>query len=256
MASLDDIFLRLDGAEADLETVDSEANGFLDRNPYRIVRQDKPYEFKHLFRAYVYEEPPASLRRAVGYVLQDLRNCLDNLVYQLAILETGKDPPPDEDGIAFPIFVQSGAFRKKTKRALKNIGPGPLREIIDVQPFKRAKEVDPLWILHRLAQDDKHKRPVILGSAVSGSSLYIKHMSGMHGFRDSTHYGPFEDNAVVAEVYARPGPDAHLDMEFTLVSDVAFPKEGPAQGRPVREVLAQLVSHVRVEVLPRFEQFF
>ena len=239
-----------------MEAVEREAEAFLERTPYRFVRQEKLREFKHLFRAFVYEQPPTALRRAVGGVLQDLRNGLDNLVFQLAIIETKADPPPDEDGIAFPIFIDGKVFKKKSVRNLSSIGAAPKREIVDPQPFNRAKKLDPLWVLHRLAQDDKHKRPVILGAAIHGSAVRVHHMSGMVGFRDTTHYGPFKDNSIVAEVFARPGPNAELDMEFHLAADIAFPKEGPAQGRPIREVLPELIAHVRSEVVPRFERFF
>jgi hypothetical protein len=256
VASLDDVFLRLDGAKGHIETVERERELFIERKPYRFVRQEKPYEFKHLFRAFIYEQPPASLRRAVSGVLQDLRNSLDNLAYQLAVLETGQDPPPDEDGVAFPIFLKRKEFRKRSVRPLKNIGTTPCKEIVDLQPFNGAKALDPLWILHRLAQDDKHKKPVVVGSAVSNSGIHIKRMSGMLGFQDKTYFGPFEDNGIVAEVFARPGPGAELDMEFHLATDIAFPKKGPAKGRPILEVLPDLVTCVETEVIPKFEQFF
>jgi hypothetical protein len=72
-------------------------------------------------------------------------------------------------------------------------------------------------------------------------------------FKDMNIYGPFEDGAVIAWFEADLAlPGAVVDVEYEFVPGLALPKTGPATGRPVLEVLPELVSEVREVVIPNF----
>jgi hypothetical protein len=47
----------------------------------------------------------------LGEFLYQLRAALDACIHQAAILESGKDPHPDEKALEFPICVSSEEFK-------------------------------------------------------------------------------------------------------------------------------------------------
>jgi hypothetical protein len=80
------------------------------------------------------------------------------------------------------------------------------------------------------------------------------------GFRIKAHTrgffainGPFENDAVLAGCAYDPAGHVEGDLEFIFTFDVAFPKEGPARGAPLVNLIRSLHDHVRDDVLPRFE---
>jgi hypothetical protein len=72
-----------------------------------------------------------------GEMLYQLRAALDSCVYDCAILQTGKNPPPDERDLQFPICTNSKSF----KNCLGQIRPlsDDVKAFIEsVQPYQTA----------------------------------------------------------------------------------------------------------------------
>lgn len=85
-------------------------SGFLD--------QDEPYSPSvHIDdhgegAIYVYPaELPDELSLVFGEMLYQLRAALDSLVYEVAIIDSGKDPPPNAKNLEFPIRRSEASFK-------------------------------------------------------------------------------------------------------------------------------------------------
>ena len=110
----------------------------------------------------------------IGEFLYQLRAALDACVYEVACVNSGKRPPPDEDQLEF-VFCQRGTFNdfRRKMRPLTN----EQRSIIEaVQPYN-APELPAhlrvgnwnrsLGILNDWARKDRHRKLHVLASWAS-----------------------------------------------------------------------------------------
>ena len=107
----------------------------------------------------------------LGEALYQLRAALDACIYEAAVRHTGKNPPPNEGALQFPICINNGKF----KEAARQIAPLPdeLKAFIEaVQPYQTIKEFEDLEILSlnktlavlsEWARIDRHRRLHVIG---------------------------------------------------------------------------------------------
>jgi hypothetical protein len=119
---------------------------------------------------------PVAMSLEFGEFLYQLRGALDACVYNAAILETGKDPPPDDDKLEFPICSDSDKFKKaswkiepltgKRRHIVESIqpynAPPNLRDDIRVLSLHRT-----LGILNDWARKDRHRKLHLIGGWAS-----------------------------------------------------------------------------------------
>ncbi len=174
MSTFDDCWQRIARAEIHKQTFGDIWEKFTDRKdaytPLVSVDDDGAgrilIEPESLFGL----PPTASLE--LGEMLYQLRATLDGSVYTCAVLESGQNPPPDEDRLEFPVYTIPDKFnenaRKLGKLAKKQ------RDIIEsVQPYDIDKlrpdtaVRDPrrnLWLINEWARKDRHRRLHFIGS--------------------------------------------------------------------------------------------
>src|ERR1017187_3523854 len=71
----------------------------------------------------------------LGEALYQLRSALDACVYQASIYSSGKNPPPDENKLEFPICSARDEFPKLAKRRLFALPQDVQDEIERMQPY-------------------------------------------------------------------------------------------------------------------------
>ena len=104
---------------------------------------------------------PTRLSTLFGEWLYELRSALDGLAYHLAVRDSGKNPPPAESGIYFPIFTDAEKFDSRDHRGrMKALSDDTFRLLRHIQPFNAAPDhmSNVLWWLNRLAMIDRHRR--------------------------------------------------------------------------------------------------
>jgi hypothetical protein len=132
---------------------------------------------------------PAVLALHFGEMFYQLRAALDGAIHHAAILETGKNPPPDEHKLEFPIFDDPRDYRKNSGRML-----GPLKDatrlayIETVQPY-HAPNLPPdelvgcgyraLAMLNDWARKDRHRRLHVVQCWAAGASPQIRCPDGV-----------------------------------------------------------------------------
>jgi hypothetical protein len=91
----------------------------------------------------------------LGEALYQLRSALDACIYQSSVYATGKNPPPDENKLEFPICTDATEFPKLAKRRLFAL-PQQIQDAIEkMQPYNtpfaysgRCRPVIPLDVSH------------------------------------------------------------------------------------------------------------
>jgi len=204
---LSGVFLKLERAETHIQTLRDEIAVFLDRGPkpfgFRPKETPGPQQsVKYDLYAIVREEPPRELALPVGDAIQNIRSALDHLVYELA--------PPSvrrKRGTQFPIFTDECEFKVLSPPMIRGLGQNERTLIQRVQPYAATNvpSDDPLAVLSKLSNLDKHRLLVPMIAAVSETDSWVA-----------------SDNADVRFTYLSRQPVVH---DTKIVSFTATPKD-------------------------------
>jgi|SRR5208283_448329 len=123
-----------------------------------------------------------------GEFLYQLRSALDGCVYQAAVIDSGSDPPPDEEHLEFPICLTSSHFKKKAAFALAPLADKRRALIESVQPYNtRNVPADELvfdinrtlGILSDWARKDRHRKLHLVGALPAKASPKLRYPEGV-----------------------------------------------------------------------------
>ena len=230
--------------------------------PYGAFTEEDQETGETVLRGTVAADPPlGEIGVIIGDALHNLRSGLDHLAWKL-----GGDPPPNPGQSEFPIFLDRDAFRGSQRgrsgyTKIEGLDDHAQAIIEDIQPFNGGQERHPLWLLHELSRQDKHRLPLLTGAVVEGA-VHAKASGdnaveiGLVDLGGALNVGPFEDRQVIGRWspgHFSPEPKSHEDLG--LFFDVAFSPEGPAPGMPVMDTLLTIREFIDGEVLPRLAPF-
>ena len=194
--------MRLQRAEEHHGQLNLELAQFLERNPYRMLREHdlERGEGYFLWRAKIVEEPPyekwASL---IGECAHALRSALDYTAYAIV---NAKEVVSEKS--SFPILDDPGKWESVHPAYLPGVDPDVLSAIEGLQPYNLGEERDALWIVHQLDIIDKHRRLGLVDATVHGTEW-----RAVYGELSEIDYGagPFKDGSAVARFRLTPKPD-------------------------------------------------
>jgi len=175
VSSFEGCWHRIDRATAHRKATIEEWNTFLDEDPYSTVLR---HEGEGHYELTVVQDAPSRPLIPVlfGEWLQDLRIALNYCVYDVAIFDSGEDPPPEPDKLEFPIYERESSFTSN----LQKIRPLTERHrgwIEAVQPYKDTAH-DPqrtaLYWLNELARIDRHRSLHIIGAYIVESDSIVR----------------------------------------------------------------------------------
>jgi len=212
-----------------------------------------------IVKAFSRSGPPSSCSGLIGEVLYNQRAALDYTACDLARYNN----KVVDDHTEFPIFLERDKFRnpvtgKLTDAVEKRIGllrPDHQAVIEDEQPFQRRHgkpEDDPLWLLYRLSNFDRHQF-IHLTSIFTAANFhdFTPSEAAARFQQVSVTYGAFESHAEVARFRIVPGPELDVHVQSNVRFDVAFGDKGPGAGRPVLNTLGAIGVRVG-EIIQRF----
>ena len=128
---------RIERAKAHSKTLGEQWNSFIENDPYGVAVEMQDDGTGRLL-VWPTVPIPSEFALELGEMLYQFWAALDGCVYAAAILQTGKNPPPNERQLAFPLCASESDF----KNAARNIAPLPkqLKLIVDsVQPYRTPK---------------------------------------------------------------------------------------------------------------------
>ena len=154
MASLANPRAKFRRAVEHRDTLDAEVNRFRRRQPYSIAHEQHP-EGWHLFLLEVREEPPLELGVILGDWLHNLRSALDNLAWQLVLLN-GERPTKKTE---FPIFANPRKFALGGPVGMRGMNADHQAFIERLQPYprRRGPRHRHLETVYDLSKIDKHR---------------------------------------------------------------------------------------------------
>jgi hypothetical protein len=204
----------------------------------------------HLYRAF-HDPIPDEISILAGEVAQNLRSALDYLAWQLSLAQS-ESPPPTT---AFPIFADGKLYERDKLRFIGGIDPAIHPVFDSVQPYHAGDEArnQPLWVLHRLANDDEHKIPHVVSSLPSG--VGVNRPPGIDLFMGINQIGPFENGDVVFTLAITGGTDPKTELNVSGTFAVAFGKDTPAQGRHLANEIDRIGREVDATI-EKFKPFF
>ncbi|MGH3072184.1 MAG: hypothetical protein ACRDNB_07935 [Gaiellaceae bacterium] len=183
----------------------------------------------------------------LGDGMHNLRCALDHAVYDLAIRASGKDPPPMERQLQFPI---ADCPKKWTdsKWRIKPLRDDAERVICDAQPYNRPGELvtQPLRLLRELDDADKHRliAPGLVGVQRGMFRITPPIVPMAYQLPDMSH--GLENNTKIAWVlFAQPEPDVNVNFRVTL--SVGVQHDATQQG-DTWSMIGEVVAFAGAEV--------
>ncbi len=254
MSITDLIDRRLTRATEQLALLHSEIDRFLENDPFAPRHDVQPGEKRTVgselvVTVSVRKEPDPEWSLLISEILHHLHVSLDHMAWAIASV-TGSPPR----GTAFPIHPSPQSYRDQCTRnsgyyATRGMPDHAQAIIEDVQPYhRRNHEGHPLWVLRRLANEDKHESPHLVGSSLAVTEHELKVFQGtLPGTTDPKFFtGPFKDGDIIARWPLPPvaGADTKIQTGLRFGFDVAFDKSSPAKGRLARRVLSEIAEQV------------
>lgn len=196
------------------------------------------------------QAPPVSHSLIVGDILYNLRSCLDHLVHQLIVANTGAQPTYRT--YEFPVFVTEAKFNKNVDRLLRDVSPDGVERVKQVQPFtfERPKDTS-LYILNEMGLVDKHRLPLLAVIRARVSAMIAEDDSAEMMWFGGGYDGLVEAGSVLATFDARV-PES-MKLNAIVGFDIAL-ADGPHDLPAVRllemmwRVVRQIVEHVGIAV--------
>jgi hypothetical protein len=205
---------KLARADQHLDALSRDTDRWGENDPLRITRQSNPDGSEHIFRVRYKIRPPV-WRWAIllGDALFNLRGALDHVVYALAIGHTGKNPPDDEDKLAFPICSAPKFFDGQRFRIAPLSQPAQAATE-RAQPYNRLRPGQwfaPLWWLDQIHNIDKHRFAHIAGNMAYAKEIVIDAEPGTYNafwnFGAVVHGTP-----ILRLVMDPPNPDVYVNL--------------------------------------------
>jgi hypothetical protein len=197
--------------------------------------------------------PPIRLSILVGECVHNMRSAIDNLVCGLAL--TLKSTCKCRD-LAFPLYRDQAEWDEKVAKALKGIPPAAKDAIRQLQPWADTVSSNPLTILNKLSNVDKHR-------ACNFTLAYGREVA----FRVHCHNGRILDVSVKEPLYLGDVHTIHLQIDKRLVEGSArvessgtfvmtFREVSDWDDIPVMKVLQDCFDHIERRVVPKLKPFF
>jgi hypothetical protein len=258
--ALNGAYLKLDRAGHHLEAIKAEVAGF-DHGPNPIPGQYDPQTDTHVFRAQHDPPAPDALSAPLGEFFYNLRCVLDYIVYELITLAGNSVTTRS----AFPVYTDGSLYRKEARSKIEGVPPTTVAVFERLQPFYgpnenpldarwRNPESEPLAVLHRLNNRDKHRTLTLIESVGQIEPVFP---DGRETFTRPglVPLGALKRGAVIAAF--APGnlePDVKVNLAATF--HVGIYESGPLRTKNLVQLLDEILGVVRDRVVPSFAPFF
>jgi hypothetical protein len=182
---------------------------------------------------------PGQLGILIGEICYNLRSALDYLIYELAILDSGKIV----DGTQFPIEDKPKGFAHRQKRGwLNGLNASHVAAIEALQPYRGCN-----WtaLLRDISNPDKHRHLVFHRGSFTAS---VFANADRLRFLNIPGEGPFGAGPITSAIHPISGKEVHVQVNLAL--EISF-----SDGAPIIEILDELQAQV-TQTLQAFEPEF
>ena len=241
MPSLDGAFAKLHRAEKHLKIASGLVRWFA-RNKCS-VRREINTETNTVDGYAIMDSPPTRIAMILGDAIHNMRSALDHAVYELVISNPDPNKPTGvpNDKTMFPICDTRPGFLRQVNELgrIKGVPDDACKIIGSAQPLNlRERGLDhranPLWILNKLENIDKHRRFTVVAGAVIGHVAKVTRADGLvldfvDGAPNRQQPTIIRDGGKVFSLPLLKFGKGEADVKGTLFSTVTFnePELGP-----------------------------
>jgi hypothetical protein len=255
------IRVKVERAKKHIHDLTLAVRAFLDTSPYEVgTRTDPQVPDSLTYYVVSIRETPHTISAVIGEILFNLRSALDNLAYQLAIVN-GTTDEPTLRATYFPISEDAAKYKTDSPRKVKGMSQAAIQAIDTCRPYKGGN--DALWRLHILNNIDKHRVLVTVGislHAISANTIFprgVIHLFPSASGIQSRHSAPdklllFPENPKLlskGDILFIDPSGAKTDQRVAFRFDIAFNEPGIVDGEPLLPTLLQLVELVDNTIL-------
>jgi hypothetical protein len=248
------VTLKIKRAKEHIEDLERQLLAFLDTKPYGVGTEHDPDTRKLAYYVSCVHPIPESIALITGDAVQNLMSALDHLAYQVVCSDT-RDNPPNPNWIYFPIADDAAKYEAKKRGKMEGARQETFDAIDLLKPYKGGN--DPLWMLFRLNNIEKHRLLLTVGSQAAGVNIAqdaARHLVG----------SSFPPEAIAAigsmSVFIRPADsgfplkegfelligavDEEPDPKQQFRFEVAINEPGIVEGKALLETVHQLTTLV------------
>jgi hypothetical protein len=231
-------WLKLNRANAHLETLQREIESWLAQKPYAVFGEYEPgTPDQYVFRVRFFAPVPPEWGVLIGEFLHNARSALDHIAWQ--IVSRGTSTPGRST--QFPIVLLEDDWTRESQRRLPGADSRHVALIEERQPFKRpallhtlsnARQLTaaghPLAILAALSNEDKHRVLTTTPAAIRsiGYDLRaIRDVSAISADQDSVSFEPLEDGSEMIRVpitVSGQNPELELNRHETVEIQIRY----------------------------------
>jgi hypothetical protein len=207
-------------------------------------------------------KPPDSLSTVVGDFLFNIRSALDQLLWQLVLVN---DCTPGKSNM-FIIAETAESFAKQVKSGRLNGTSAQVKTLIEgLQPYHRGNGNESLITLARLHNTDKHQTPNLTTAVAHdtlvdwvGETNFMRMFLGDEELRDGAIFGGIGMPLNNPEFPITPEKFLKMKVDGHAAIFVAFDQSASDELEPFRvdTVLQGIVESVKNRIIPTFEPFF
>lgn len=245
-------WLKFGRAEEHFDTLCNEVELWAKSDPCAISKQCNAEGSRYSFSVEIKKPPSLNQWSLIaGDCVHNLRSALDNLVYALAIRDSGNDPPPSADRLQFPIADDNGAFVKQGFR-IAPLSDATQARIERAQPYNRPhQELPPLLSLLRDFNNlDKHRLLNVVIANVQQGHIRLEY-PGEDAYIPFVEFGcnlgAIENGAEIAYALVSP-PKLGMDYKYKASIVISIGHAAGPSGRTLGElvyILDILIEEVR-----------
>jgi hypothetical protein len=246
--------IKIGRAKSHLEELGTKVNEFLGNQSFRVeVSEDDEGDL--VYRIKIGSLVPVEWSAIVGDIVHNLRSALDQLAWQLVLLN-GNTPGRNT---YFPIALAKTGYGKQLRASLNGASDRARTLVRRLKPYPEGNLI--LSQVHALDVCDKHRLTLIVGSAHKHVLVTMKMEADWipEDFKFPTialnpadRQFPLKDGEEVFRVKkaARKG---NVMGDHGLVFELAFGDVDEVKGLPLLETLNNMVKHVEkiVEIFNR-----
>lgn len=273
----DSFMLKVNRAVAHLDQLSRQVETWLTERHYTCWLERDAEDHSHSILKVEAEPVPADpFSLLIGDVVQNLRNGLDHLAFQLATTFSKQLPGKLARQSQFLIIGDAnrdgqlgcGAaeFERQRKMRIGGMDPEAQAVVENFQPYKLERNFDihPLWQLAELSNSDKH-RILHVGRICSGGVKLIVDKLPMVNGRPVSPFtvgevrvfsaGILEGETGIARLpFPLTDSERHFDTPFEPAFDIVF-ADGLVARQTVTVVLMRIYEYIVREVVPALQPF-
>jgi hypothetical protein len=257
---------KIDRAKHHINALAADIDSFLESTAYEVVPEPGEQPDETIYRLRMHHPIPVYFSTTIGDTLHNLRSALDCAAYEMAQRHVGRDLTEKEElACEFPIrddpeklakfFSAQGRqalYGPRDRQAIRDVQPARLhdevarRGVKELHPREQEVTYDPLWLLSRLSNIDKHRR-LHLTAWWPG----ITYWGSDEPSRRRWRWGqpPYEDGRILGRLIddsEHPEPPATLHQEMSL--RILYPG---AERQDVARLLEAIHQDITYRVIPR-----